>query len=151
LRQACPWCQRQAHPHGCHLPDLQCFFSKSRRQLYLQADNEPICIDSDEDDHAVGSAPARENDQNGAGPELRRSERTNLNQSTTVKFKVPAATVTAHDCQDCMVAEHTAICFFCTQYTDAPLLLAFTCHCSRQACTTQPKSCGYSGGVSLLH
>ncbi|KAL0038051.1 hypothetical protein WJX79_000333 [Trebouxia sp. C0005] len=52
-----------------------------------QADNEPICIDSDEDDHAAGSAPARDSDQNGAGPELRRSERTNLHQSTTVKFK----------------------------------------------------------------
>ncbi len=63
----------------------------------MQADNEPICIDSDEDDHATGSAPARESDQNGAGPELRRSERTNLNQSTTVKFKVPAATVKARD------------------------------------------------------
>jgi len=63
----------------------------------LQADNEPICIDSDEDDHAAGSAPARESDHNGAGPELRQSERTNLNQSTTVKFKVPATTITAHD------------------------------------------------------
>ena len=63
----------------------------------MQADNEPICIDSDEDDHAAGSAPARESDQNGAGPELRRSERTSLNQSTTVKFKVPVATLKARD------------------------------------------------------
>ncbi|KAL0035371.1 hypothetical protein WJX77_003485 [Trebouxia sp. C0004] len=60
---------------------------QKQQHAQKQADNEPICIDSDEDDHAAGSVPARESPQNGAGPELRRSERTNLNQSTTVKFK----------------------------------------------------------------
>lgn len=54
----------------------------------VQADNEPICIDSDEDDHAAGSAPARESDQNGAGPALRRSERSNAMKTTTQIFKV---------------------------------------------------------------
>ena len=57
------------------------FLQFKEAAVSLQADNEPICIDSDEDDHAAGSAPARESDQNGAGPELRRSERTNLNRA----------------------------------------------------------------------
>ncbi len=112
----------------------------------MQADNEPICIDSDEDDHAAGSAPARESDHNGAGPELRRSERTNLNQSTTVKFKVPAATITAHDLPR----------FHGSRAHSNSFLL--TPHCCLISVVTGPDKpalhktlpCGYSGIVSLL-
>ena len=64
-------------------------------------DNEPICIDSDDDDHAAGSVPARDSDQNGAGPALRRSERSNITKSTTQKFKVYSIDVRHAKCNLC--------------------------------------------------
>lgn len=56
----------------------------------MQEEMEPICIDSDEDDHAPGSGPARETNQNGAALATRHSTRSTRFQSTTQVFKVCA-------------------------------------------------------------
>ena len=61
--------------------------SMSNRLWRVQADTEPICIDSDEDEHAPGTVPAREGNQNGAGPALRRSERSNITKTTVQMFQ----------------------------------------------------------------
>lgn len=70
----------QSNLHQCYCNTIEC--------VPLQEDNEPICIDSDEGDHAAGSVPARDSDQNGAAPALRRSERSNITKSTIQIFKV---------------------------------------------------------------
>lgn len=56
--------------------------------LPVQDDQEPICIDSDDDAQANGAGPAREDSQNGAA--TRHSERISANQATRTvqRFKV---------------------------------------------------------------
>lgn len=58
--------------------------------LPSQDDQEPICIDSDEDTPANGAEPARADSQNGAAVATRHSERIHANQSTRTvqRFKV---------------------------------------------------------------
>lgn len=53
-------------------------------------DQEPICIDSDDDTHANGAGPARDDGQSGAAVATRHSERIRENQQTkTIQlFKV---------------------------------------------------------------
>ncbi|KAL3148578.1 hypothetical protein ABBQ38_014010 [Trebouxia sp. C0009 RCD-2024] len=58
-----------------------------KQQLQKQEEMEPICIDSDEDEHAPGSGPAREGDQNGAALATRHSTRSTRTQSTAQVFK----------------------------------------------------------------
>ena len=56
-----------------------------------QESQEPICIDSDDDAHPNGAAPARGDGQSGAALAVRHSERIRENQATktTQLFKVP--------------------------------------------------------------